>query len=295
MSSRPSTFALRASAGQAQNLVAAGRGRGGMVAPWRRGRQHHASSRTTPFRLTTTGRSTRAARRRSKAATPTISPRTRSFPRATRSDIRAVNVNSIDEVPDSSWFTNRIGRGAMTTAEIVRGPNQLETVSIDDWPIVQEKSSGITPGYRVVDPADKIPSAALPGEVRPAVDTRRWPSAAEVIGAAIYHALGYNVVQGYIVEVDPARIVISPKATTVDLSGRQAPDDTRATSIVCSPAARVCPNGKYRGDAEPVRRRPAASATSSTTARAGRPERHPPARAPARAARESRVLRLAEP
>ena len=28
-------------------------------------------------------------------------------------------------------------------------------------------------------------------------------SGAEVIGAAIYHALGYNVVQGYIVDVDP--------------------------------------------------------------------------------------------
>src|SRR5918993_4455076 len=26
-----------------------------------------------------------------------------------RSDIRAVNVNTLDEVPDSSWFTNRIG------------------------------------------------------------------------------------------------------------------------------------------------------------------------------------------
>ena len=25
-------------------------------------------------------------------------------------DVRAMNVNSLDEVPDSSWFTNRIGR-----------------------------------------------------------------------------------------------------------------------------------------------------------------------------------------
>src|SRR5919106_3986682 len=29
--------------------------------------------------------------------------------RGDRSPIRAVNVNTIDEVPDSSWFTNRIG------------------------------------------------------------------------------------------------------------------------------------------------------------------------------------------
>src|SRR5688572_32161161 len=40
-------------------------------------------------------------------------------------DIRAVNVNSVDEVPDSSWFTNRIGRMSMTLDEIARGPNQF--------------------------------------------------------------------------------------------------------------------------------------------------------------------------
>ena len=60
-------------------------------------------------------------------------------------DIRAVNVNSIDEVPDSSWFTNRIGRRAMTAAEIARGPNQLDSVSIDNWPIVREKSRELRP------------------------------------------------------------------------------------------------------------------------------------------------------
>ncbi len=26
-----------------------------------------------------------------------------------RADRRAVNVNTLDEVPDSSWFTNRVG------------------------------------------------------------------------------------------------------------------------------------------------------------------------------------------
>ena len=35
----------------------------------------------------------------------------------------ARNVNTLGEVPDSSWFTNRIGRRPMTIEEIVRGPN----------------------------------------------------------------------------------------------------------------------------------------------------------------------------
>ena len=35
---------------------------------------------------------------------------------------RAGNVNTIDEVPDSSWFTNRIGTRPVTMDEIRRGP-----------------------------------------------------------------------------------------------------------------------------------------------------------------------------
>ena len=39
-----------------------------------------------------------------------------------RLNLRALNVNTADEVPDSSWFTNRIGARAMTSEELTRGP-----------------------------------------------------------------------------------------------------------------------------------------------------------------------------
>ena len=110
----------------------------------------------------------------------------------------------------------------MSIEELVRGPNQFDTLSVDDWPIVQEKSSGITPGYRVTDPSGHLYQVKFDPPTHP-----EMASGAEVIGAAIYHALGYNIVQGYIVEVDPARIVISPKATTVDMSGRRRQDAPR--------------------------------------------------------------------
>ena len=155
-------------------------------------------------------------------------------------DIRAVNVNSIDEVPDSSWFTNRIGRRAMTAAEIARGPNQLDSVSIDNWPIVREKSSGITPGYRVVDPSGQLYQVKFDPPSNP-----EMASAAEVIGAAIYYSVGYNVVQGYIVDVDPTKIVIDPKATTVDMSGRKRPMTRKDVDKLLARGARL-PNGKYR-------------------------------------------------
>ena len=157
-----------------------------------------------------------------------------------RSDVRAVNVNSVDEVPDSTWFTNRIGRRPMSAEEIARGPIQVNVTSIDDWPVVQEKSSGITPGYRVVDPAGKLHQVKFDPPSNP-----EMASAAEVIGAAIYHALGYNVVQGYIVDVDPNRIVISPKATTVDMKGRKRAMTRRDVDRLLARGARLA-NGKYR-------------------------------------------------
>lgn len=157
-----------------------------------------------------------------------------------RRDVRAVNVNTLDEVPDSTWFTNRIGRRAMPIDEIVRGPNQLDTVNIDGWPIVQEKSSGITPGYRVTDPTGHLYQVKFDPPAHP-----EMASGAEVIGAAIYHAIGYNVVQGYIVEIDPAAIAIAPTATTVDLSGRRRRLRRSDIDRILARAARL-PNGKYR-------------------------------------------------
>jgi hypothetical protein len=157
-----------------------------------------------------------------------------------RDDIRAVNVNTMDEVPDSTWFTHRIGRRPMSIEEIVRGPNQLAIANVDDWPIVQEKSSGLTTGYRVVDSTGHLYQVKLDPPEHP-----EMASGAEVIGAAIYHALGYNVVQGYIVDIDPQRIVISPKATTVDMAGRRRPMTRRDVDRLLARGARL-PSGKYR-------------------------------------------------
>src|SRR5262245_55365976 len=44
------------------------------------------------------------------------------LPKHKPTGVRAQNINTIDEVPDSSWFTNRIGTRALTVDELVRGP-----------------------------------------------------------------------------------------------------------------------------------------------------------------------------
>ncbi len=160
--------------------------------------------------------------------------------RGERSAIRAVNVNTVDEVPDSTWFTNRIGRTALSPAEIARGPHTLESVDIDGWPIIEGKSRGVTPGYRVADPTGRRYQIKFDPPSNPEMG-----SGAEVIGAALYHAAGYNVVEGYIVEIDPERIVIDPEATTVDLTGRTKQMTKEDVTLLLRKAARQ-PNGRYR-------------------------------------------------
>jgi hypothetical protein len=154
--------------------------------------------------------------------------------------VHSVNVNSIDEVPDSSWFTNRIGQRAMSLDEIARGPNSGEPPNIDEWPIVEEKSSGITPGYRILSPEGRLYQVKLDPPSNPEL-----ASSAEVIGAAFYHAIGYNVVQGYIVDIDPAKIVIAPTATTVDMRGMKRKMTREDIDKLLARGAKL-PNGKYR-------------------------------------------------
>src|SRR5688572_12649319 len=37
--------------------------------------------------------------------------------------VRAANINTLGEVPDSNWFTNRMGRNPLSSEELLRGPN----------------------------------------------------------------------------------------------------------------------------------------------------------------------------
>ena len=62
----------------------------------------------------------------------------------------AVNVNALDEVPNSSWFTNRIGMRVMTPAEVSKGFCDDKILHTDDpdgsWIIDRGKRTARTLG-----------------------------------------------------------------------------------------------------------------------------------------------------
>ena len=139
-----------------------------------------------------------------------------------RQAIRAVNVNTLDEVPDSSWFTNRIGQRPMSVADIARGPDRVERLDIEEWLVTDDKGpAGFQPGFRAVDARDTRPISERQ-VYQLELDTEKYPdlaTSAEMIGTTIYHAIGYNVVDTYLVNVDARKVRVNPEATVRDASG----------------------------------------------------------------------------
>ena len=48
---------------------------------------------------------------------------------------RAGNVNTVDEVPDSSWFTNRAGARPLTALDVANGPDTTDGPAAGPWTI----------------------------------------------------------------------------------------------------------------------------------------------------------------
>jgi hypothetical protein len=158
-----------------------------------------------------------------------------------RRDVRALNVNTVDEVPDSSWFTNRIGRRDRSVADVVTGPDRIERISLDGWVVSGGKSSGVQPGFRMTDPAGQLYQIEVDPPSNPEL-----ASGVEIIGTAFYHAIGYHTVEVYLAEIDRAALVFSDRATIRDpLNGKRRRMQKSDLDQVFDRAARM-PTGRYR-------------------------------------------------
>ena len=144
----------------------------------------------------------------------------KTFRKPKRGERQAQNINSLGEVPNSSWFTNRMSRRTMTVEELVRGPDQGDVPDMSKpWKIIGAKTEGITPGFRIRDASGEVYFIKF--------DPIHWPQMAtstEIIGTKFFHAFGYNVPENYLVrwqpeyEVDPGAEVIWESAQVTQLT-----------------------------------------------------------------------------
>ena len=129
------------------------------------------------------------------------------FGETVRSRGRALNVNTLDEVPDSSWFTNRLGRYDMTIEDVVRGPDQVDGPAPGTWLVTGRPDSGITPKFTIRDARGDMYLIKLDPAQFPEL-----PSSVEEISTKIFHAIGYYVPEDYVVEFDLSRLQVAPGA-----------------------------------------------------------------------------------
>ena len=122
----------------------------------------------------------------------------------------SVDVNSLDEVPDSAWFTNRVE--SVTIADLEQGactPAQIldpESAPDGSWLIDKGKLEGSTPGFRIVVPG----KGKYMIKVESVDDEPERQSAGAVIGASIMHAAGYFTSCEQLFYVRPSLFKLKP-------------------------------------------------------------------------------------
>jgi hypothetical protein len=130
----------------------------------------------------------------------------------------ALNVNTLGEVPDSSWFTNRIGQHDMTIDEVLRGPNKVDGPAPGVWQVTGRPDAGITPKFTIRDARGDTYLIKLDPESNPEL-----PSSVELIATKLFHAFGYHVPEDFIVTFNIDRLTVSPGARARNASGDRVP------------------------------------------------------------------------
>ncbi len=157
-------------------------------------------------------------------------------------DPGALNVNAWDEIPDSSWFTNRIGLKSLSFAEIEAG---LEAEGRDPepgtWTVTGIGDEGYTPKVYIIDPTGQ--KYMLKFDLPTALERN---SAAERICTLIMHAAGYYVPHNSIAYFrrEDLKLGVDPKYTNA--IGKEQPLTLPIFESLVQKLKPI-PDGRYRG------------------------------------------------
>ena len=132
---------------------------------------------------------------------------------------RAQNVNALDEVPDSTWFTNRIGVREVSTEELLAGPGDGTTPQKSKPFIVSRmKVGGKSVGFVAKDSAGHKFLLKFDTKGFPEIET-----GADVVGQRLFWALGFNVPDDEVVTFKRDELTIAPDAKNRDAFGKDIP------------------------------------------------------------------------
>lgn len=154
----------------------------------------------------------------------------------------AWNANAWDEVPDSSWYTNRNHLHAMTPDDTARGANRGPGPDLSRPLVVLEgKTVGTSFGFgRTRDSTGRTYFIKFDSAEYPELTT-----SSEVIASRFFYSMGFNVPEEWIIRVRPEQIEVDPEATLWDKNGRKRKMTRGDVEGVLKGCARL-PDGSYR-------------------------------------------------
>ena len=163
------------------------------------------------------------------------------FHHGDKANQRAVNVNTVDHVPNSSWYTQRLGTAeVLSVQDVIRGPYRGQSPQPGVWTIVGAKTEGISPGMTVRDSTDTLYFVKFDPPSNPEMAT-----GAEVISTRLFWALGFNVPENYLSSLRRDNLRIAPNTMVDDEHGRTRPMTEADIDAVLLKAAHN-PDGSYR-------------------------------------------------
>jgi hypothetical protein len=132
---------------------------------------------------------------------------------------RALGVNALDEVPDSTWFTNRIGIRDLTVDQVRTGPIKVGSPEPHKpWTVHSTKTGGTELGLMITDARGvkfmlKFDS---PEYVEQETSTH------VIIGKLLW-ACGFNVTEDHVVLFRPEELVLALDANDHDVFSNKRP------------------------------------------------------------------------
>ena len=131
-------------------------------------------------------------------------------------NVRAGNINTIDEVPDSNWFTNRIVSRPVTVEEAAKGPAVGAPPAAGRWTVVGEKRSGVAPGFTARDSAGQLWFISFDADGHPEAAT-----AAIMVANKLFWTLGYWQIENHLTTIKRDEIDIAPETLFTPASGKR--------------------------------------------------------------------------
>ncbi|MGM0577920.1 MAG: hypothetical protein ACQEXJ_19495 [Myxococcota bacterium] len=152
---------------------------------------------------------------------------------------RALNVNALGEVPDSTWFTNRVG---LTPGDVARGPGDGSGPDLSEpLRVLRSKKGGAQPGFLVEDIRGDRYILKFDHPLHPEMET-----GADVVVQRLLWAVGYHVPQDSVILFRREDLVVAEGATRKTPAGRKIPLTEADVDDTLAPVPKT-DGGRWRG------------------------------------------------